>query len=79
MLELIFYRLVTTMEVKRVKTINVNGQDSLSFLPQKNIEFLRRRMQIGFFFLAKFLGTREGPDTDQKNCYQEIWPTVIII
>lgn len=25
MLELIFYRLVTTMEVKRVKTINVNG------------------------------------------------------
>jgi len=25
MLELIFYRLVTTMEVKRVKRINVNG------------------------------------------------------
>ena len=24
-------------------------------------------MQIGFFFLAKFLGTREGPDTDKKK------------
>ena len=39
MLELIFYRLVTTMEVKRVKTINVNGLDSLSFLPRKILNF----------------------------------------
>lgn len=74
MLELIFYRPVTAIEVKLVKILNVNGLDYLSLLPKKKLDLCFR------IFLAKNAcgrGAERGGEGSQGKNLKPIKKIVI--